>query len=267
MRNASRLFIDLIHSASGKWANWDPSIPVEVGDYGNINKESGKFERIGSIYDPVLEQYGVSLQAFQPKLAPAEEHFVCTSQDVRSLKFSAGAGVQLAGQADGSIDGQWQFGRNRGALLIISRPQIKHLPLEFPYEKLRNISVLSRKVIVMDVVICPAYALYLSQEKNEMISLTLMATGPVLPVPGMEANGGVAPTWQFNKASGLFRAATGSEYRFTPVFTLKTNKPAAFTRVRDALQTDPPVGRDILEDASPPWQNLDNDGEEDQIGD
>jgi hypothetical protein len=72
-----------------------------------------------------------------------------------------------------------------------------------------------------------------------------MATGPVPPVPGMGANGGVAPTWQLNKASGLFRAASGSEYRFTPVFTLKTNKPAVFTRLRGALQTDPPVGRDM----------------------
>jgi hypothetical protein len=55
---------------------------------------------------------------------------------------------------------------NRGALLIMSRPQTKHLPIEFPYEKLRDIRVLSRKVIVMDVVICPAYALYLSQESE-----------------------------------------------------------------------------------------------------
>ena len=72
-----------------------------------------------------------------------------------------------------------------------------------------------------------------------------MANGPVPPVPGMGASGGVAPTWQFDKASGLFRAASGSEYHFTPIFTLKTNKPAIFTTRRDALHTDPPVGRDM----------------------
>jgi len=39
------------------------------------------------------KQYGFGLQEFQPKLAPAEDHFVCTSQNVCSLQFSAGAGV------------------------------------------------------------------------------------------------------------------------------------------------------------------------------
>jgi len=53
----------------------------------------------------------------------------------------------------------------------MSRPQMKYLPTEFPYEKLRDISVLARKVIVVDVVICPAYALYLSQESELQLTV------------------------------------------------------------------------------------------------
>jgi hypothetical protein len=65
----------------------------QVGDYGDINKSSGKFERIGSIYDPVFEQYSLGLHQFQPQLAPAEEYYVCTSHGVSSIAFSAGANV------------------------------------------------------------------------------------------------------------------------------------------------------------------------------
>jgi hypothetical protein len=94
---------------------------------------------------------------------------------------------RLAEQADGSIrvDGQWKFGKNRGALLIMSRPQTKHLPIEFPYEKLRGIGVLSGKVIVMDVVICPAYALYLSQESESQFQwmMDMSEFAPLLLFP------------------------------------------------------------------------------------
>jgi len=267
MPNPSRLFIDLIHSASGRWANWEPPIPVMVGDYGDINRSSGKFERIGSIYDPAFEQYSLGLRQFQPQLAPVEEYYVCTSHGVSSITFSAAADVQLIKQAEASIQGQWKFGGDCGALLIISRPQINYLPTEFPYEKLRNISPLARKVIVVDTITCPAYALYLSHEKNETISLSLMAGGPVPNVPGIEVDGQVATTWQTNKVSGLCRAASGSEYCFTPMFTLRVNKPRIFTRRRDGELAMPLVGRDILEDAVPPWNNLGTDGEEDPIDD
>jgi hypothetical protein len=46
---------------------------------------------MGSIYDPVFKQYNLDLPRFEPRLAPAEDHIICTSQDVRSIKLSIGA--------------------------------------------------------------------------------------------------------------------------------------------------------------------------------
>jgi hypothetical protein len=81
--------------------------------------------------------------------------------------------------------------------------------------------------------------------ENEFLSLSLMASGAVPNVPGIGVGGQVATTWQSSKVSGLSRAASCSEYRFTPIFSLKTNKPRIFTRLRDTLPAMLPVGCDM----------------------
>jgi hypothetical protein len=89
------------------------------------------------------------------------------------------------GQAEAFIQGQWKFGKNRGALLIIYRPQINHLPTDFPYETLLGMSLLDRKVIVVDVVKCPAYALYLSQESKSqlmIVAIHMHSTDELTPI-------------------------------------------------------------------------------------
>jgi len=68
---ASRLFIDWVYRGTAKWANWEPAIKIEVGDYGDINRQTGEFERFGNIYTD-LEDYNLSLQRFEPQLAPQE---------------------------------------------------------------------------------------------------------------------------------------------------------------------------------------------------
>ena len=81
--------------------------------------------------------------------------------------------------------------------------------------------------------------------ENEIISLSLMASGAVPNVPGVGVGGQVASAWQFSRVSGISRAASCSEYSFTPIFSLKTNKPRIFTRLRDTLPAMLPVGRDM----------------------
>jgi len=48
---SSRKYIDLIYTASSKWANWDPPKQIKVGDYGKINKKTGAFEKEDNIYN------------------------------------------------------------------------------------------------------------------------------------------------------------------------------------------------------------------------
>jgi hypothetical protein len=70
---------------------------------------------------------------------------------------------QVSGQLDVSLQGQWQFGRKGGALLAIAQPRLRHLPNDFPYQKLLDIKPLAQKSIVVNAFQSNAYALYLSQ--------------------------------------------------------------------------------------------------------
>lgn len=35
---SERLFVDLVFRSSNKYPNWDPEVPIEVGDYGRITQ-------------------------------------------------------------------------------------------------------------------------------------------------------------------------------------------------------------------------------------
>ena len=67
----------------------------------------------------------------------------------------------LAGLADASIKGRWEFGSKRGALLIMAKPRSSYIPQTL-LRLLIDIPALKDKSIVTEVISCPAYSLYLS---------------------------------------------------------------------------------------------------------
>ena len=69
---------------------------------------------------------------------------------------------EAAGLADASIKGRWEFGNRRGALLIISRPHSSYIPPKVVFKQLVDIPDLKNKSLVTEVILCPAYNLYLS---------------------------------------------------------------------------------------------------------
>ena len=61
--------------------------------------------------------------------------------------------------------GQWKFGRDRGALLLLYGSRITKLPDEL-LEELKETDWAHGKHIVSHIHSCPAYALYLSDRSN-----------------------------------------------------------------------------------------------------
>jgi hypothetical protein len=70
MLDSERKFVDLLFRASKKYANWDPEVVVEVGDWGRITtgktglafwrRGRGTFLKEGNIYkDGKAEKYGI----------------------------------------------------------------------------------------------------------------------------------------------------------------------------------------------------------------
>jgi len=47
---ACRKYVELINVMSAKYVNWNPLRPIEVGDYGQIDPETGQFVCEGNIY-------------------------------------------------------------------------------------------------------------------------------------------------------------------------------------------------------------------------
>jgi len=72
----------------------------------------------------------------------------------------------IAGLADASIKGQWSFGRERGALLIMAYPRCSYIPRESLLGHIAEVEALKDMVLVTEVFCCPAYSLYLSNKSK-----------------------------------------------------------------------------------------------------
>jgi hypothetical protein len=271
VHNASRLFIDLVYSGTSRWANWEPPLKIEVGDYGIVDKETGQFIRHGSVYDD-LDDISLHLEKYAPELKPIEKDFLFKTHNARRIDVGGGPEAQITGIVEASFAGQYVFGRESGALLAMSRPRMKALPYNFPYEKLTEIKQLDHKAIVVNTFICPSFALYLSQGKEDVISLEAEVVAPIPAALGLEAGGKGHVSWKFERASGFPRAASSENYDFTPLYSLRINKPRGHFHL--GMRGSPKPAEDdeprpqiydpsrLLADYPIPWDTLDEEGDE-----
>jgi len=234
-----------------------------VGDYGTIDKETGQFQKDGNIYEDVTTAR--LADHHKPLMGAPENTLIISSAGVirRELTVSAECGV--AGLADTSIKGQWEFGSKRGALLIMSRPRSSYLPPKVFLKQLVDIPALRDKSLVTEVISCPAYSLYLSSANKEVIDVALVATTPT-PLAAT-VGGEIGATWWTQNMSGLFRDACdpNGSYNYTPLYMLKKIRRKGLLR-RESPVPDP-EDDDLWVDIQEPWDPLDDDGEEEVFED
>jgi len=72
----------------------------------------------------------------------------------------------IVGLADASIKGQWSFGRERGALLIMAYPRCSYIPRDTFLKHIAEVEALKDMALVTEVFSCPAYSLYLSNKSK-----------------------------------------------------------------------------------------------------
>ena len=70
----------------------------------------------------------------------------------------------IPGLTKALIKGNWEFGKNRGALLIMAEPSISRIPAQVLLKHLIQYPDLENKSLVAQVYHCHAYSLYLSEE-------------------------------------------------------------------------------------------------------
>ncbi|GJE89795.1 hypothetical protein PsYK624_059030 [Phanerochaete sordida] len=254
---ASRKYVDLIMEASSKWANWDPPKTIEAGDIGIIDKDSGQFEKIGSIYThPATAE---AAKAYPAVLKPAEDVLVINSVYAKKVGGGGGVNAGIPGAGNVKFETEIKFNKRRGAFLIMHNPRMTVVPDEFcssatalgiPFFQDRKISVVTAAFA------CDGYALYLSSKQQESVKVALQANAPA---PGAGAH--AAGSWVMDGGSGVFRQAyLGNKAGYTPLYLLKSVQPRPPRRreTPDPNENDD----DRWNEMEVPWDFLDSDGEE-----
>jgi len=256
---ASRKYVDLIYQESSKWANTPPQKPIEVGSYGHVDRETGEFNWEGSVYKNEATA-GLAAQFPPVKAEPIDSYLVQSSEATRR-DFILGPELSVPGLAEASLKVQWQFGKNRGAVLAMRQVLLTYMPDEF-LRHLIGVSYLKGKSLVTSVYSTPAYYLYLSNCKNENVQVALRANVPI-PVPGLAAGGEVGVGWWSEGTSGRHECASGPTESFFPLYGLKSIRAPGIFRRDGAGRVDV----DSWDDPDTPWENLDENGEEEEFVD
>ena len=71
--------------STGKYGNWEPSVPHKLGDFGYIDKESGAFNCEGNIFEGefAANHSGVLKDLGDPLELPPDNFQVITSANVK----------------------------------------------------------------------------------------------------------------------------------------------------------------------------------------
>jgi len=141
----------------------------------------------------------------------------------------------------------------------MARPRITHIPNNTVLELLIDSPTLADKCLVTDVMSCHAYSLYLSTKNTDIITLALIGTLPIPGTAGVTVSGDIK--WWSNNVTGLLQSACAKENKFSPLFILKKVPKRNRTLFRDGPVVNP-TGDDLWVNARPPWDALDEDGNE-----
>ncbi|THU94295.1 hypothetical protein K435DRAFT_966924 [Dendrothele bispora CBS 962.96] len=183
---------------------------------------------------------------------------------VKELALSPSVNVGIPSLADLGFVGKWEFKSNKGALLVLISPCISTMrgfPTGIMLEE-RFESILKNRVVCTDVVSCPAVCLYLGRNKDHVFELSLKGDTPIPVAPPVTAGGNIDVKWNSSNAQGAVKEGIDPDgkYNFFPLYALKK---VNWGRVGTVLRGDRKVdGEDVLEEANPPWNDLDDEGEE-----
>ncbi|TCD66518.1 hypothetical protein EIP91_001294 [Steccherinum ochraceum] len=249
---SSRKFIDLIYNATTKWANWDPSESYQAGDFGDIDKETGRFQKQGNIYVDNRTSH-IAIQ-YPKEQGPPVDTYIASSERVHGLGLNAGAHADVVPAANISFQGKWKFNARRGALLAMYKPYMTKLPdLLLLDRRLSSMECLKDQKLITHVYSCRAYALYLSNHRGDSLNLVLRATAPV--GPGVPAGPDAGLEWVSQDISVIYHHGSSETPVFHPLFVIKDTKKRG---TRRGIPEDPNASP--WEDIDSPW-DLDDDGE------
>jgi len=256
--NAQRKYIDLIKKAAAKWPNWDPPRNIRPGDLGTINKETGELIVEGNIYThPDIAQIA---RQHRPIRTAEVDHYHINSFEVRQLDVNADVRAEIPNVQGIVFKSQWVFNNKRGAILLMHKPRMTHVPDEFFLASL-HLSILKGKYVVSQVWNCPGYYMYLSNRSNEQVTVNLRTNLTHPTAPGINVNPSVTFSWSAEGCTGVRQYGYQTDAVYTPLFCLRSVRKPMFRRGENGL------GMEAWYDSDVPWGHLDEEGETEGIDD
>ncbi|KZP14090.1 hypothetical protein FIBSPDRAFT_1048977 [Athelia psychrophila] len=264
-----RQFIDLMFNETGKYANWELAKRIQVGDYGEVDRETGTFVKYGNIYDDGLILNKTDKD--DPMQGNSLINWNISTEAARQHHFSGTPECNAAGMVGVALTGTWEFSGQRGAVLLMHSPQLWTIPNNKLLNRLVDGNELEGKYIVSEVYACPAVSLYLSHKDDKQVtfklhadvdpSIVALAAGAPIGLGGTVKGG-----WSAHNAGGNHQCA-GSEKdltgKYTPLFILKKRKWGGSYR---GVPQKPISADDDKWDNlnNVPWGDLDSEGEEEE---
>ncbi|CCM00514.1 uncharacterized protein FIBRA_02548 [Fibroporia radiculosa] len=266
MLDNERLYVDLLFRASKKYANWDPEVVVEVGDWGRITKgrpglafwrrKRGTFLKEGNIYkDGKAEKYGIPPPQEHGGDASEGETWI-SSQNAHQIDVSVTGVGQTPVLAQCSVKSAFKFSSGRGAVLVMQKDTIFTLDPPGSLRQLLEDESMRGLVVVSEVHRCSSYARLLTAGANESVAIGLSVSSPISTAASADAE----VKWIRNTNTGNFKSRINKsgERQYYPLFRLVSIKEEdVSTGLRGELDIPP------LPDAMPPWMT-ENDASDSQ---
>jgi len=246
------LFIDLLY----KWTrpqtvNIDPNMIIQVGDYGKLDSESGRFMIEGNILnlDEVKVQ-GVTVIQDEPSYG-SQTYLVNAA---RHIEPNVGVSGGISGVANADTSFSFKCTKNRSAILVVQwsrRIRFQNPGVLAEIDALKKM----KKEVVMEVVQSTSCYLCLSRQEGQCINVSLSITTPLAAAP-IATVGGSTGIITSNDSGGCMevtcRGTSTGEYRYTPLFLRqKLSRLQRGGEDQDLDWVDLPL----------PWNPLDDDGE------
>lgn len=198
---ASREYVELIFQNSGLYPSFEPSRIVEVGDYGTIDKATGRFISEGNIFDNQASNGTRSLGGslgieVVDNTGPVFHRYASKGVTVREanpsvdLDMSALPGIGAGAKAGFDIS----FNKGGAAMLLFPHGSFQSMRHEGRLAS-ANDKTLASKAIVTSVWTAPTFAFCMSRRRESSFSVSLGAEVPT-PVAGLSAGGGITTTFK-----------------------------------------------------------------------
>jgi len=183
----AKKYVQLIAKQNGLHASFEPSRPVEVGDYGSIDKETGAFLSEGNIFErkggkkSLAEHLGIEIIANE---APVYHVYCSKTANVLEESPKADCGISTL---DLAASFNVQFRKGGAAVLIFRRGTLQSMRHEGRLQQGGFGLFFKGKTIVTRLWSTPTYVICVSskQEQTFSISFEVSALTPFGITPGV----------------------------------------------------------------------------------